>query len=138
MHLGLDADMWARGLDGIAFCLIKGPNTQLTHAGALQGPGPRDKQKKKKKKEKPRELRSDPPIRRILGSERVALEALLATEALVATVCDFGILITEQLLQSPSQEEKLVRNCPGGRLWEGAQHILPCSILTSIPQLPSP
>uniref|UniRef100_G1MZH9 Leucine rich repeat containing 43 n=1 Tax=Meleagris gallopavo TaxID=9103 RepID=G1MZH9_MELGA len=68
------------------------------------------KQKKKKKKEKPREFRSDPPIQRILGSERVALDALLATETLVATVCDFGILITEQLLQSPSQEEKLVRS----------------------------
>lgn len=109
--------------------------------GALQGPGPRDKQKKKKKKEKPREFRSDPPIQRILGSERVALDALLATETLVATVCDFGILITEQLLQSPSQEEKLVRSCPRGQgnvAGEGAQHILPCSILTSIPQLPSP
>uniref|UniRef100_A0A8C0I970 Leucine rich repeat containing 43 n=1 Tax=Bubo bubo TaxID=30461 RepID=A0A8C0I970_BUBBB len=55
----------------------------------------RDKQKKKKK---PRELRSDPPIRRTLGTRRVTLEALLATEDLVATVCDFGVLITEQPL----------------------------------------
>uniref|UniRef100_A0A663MLW4 Leucine rich repeat containing 43 n=1 Tax=Athene cunicularia TaxID=194338 RepID=A0A663MLW4_ATHCN len=52
----------------------------------------------KQKKEKPRELRSDPPIRRTLGTGRVALEALLATEDLVATVCDFGVLITEQPL----------------------------------------
>ncbi|XP_009946669.1 PREDICTED: leucine-rich repeat-containing protein 43, partial [Leptosomus discolor] len=68
-----------------------------------KGPVPRDKQKKKKK-EKPCELRSDPPIRRTLGTGRVALEALLATEDLVATVCDFGILITEQ---PPSLEEKV-------------------------------
>uniref|UniRef100_A0A8B9UUM6 Leucine rich repeat containing 43 n=1 Tax=Anas zonorhyncha TaxID=75864 RepID=A0A8B9UUM6_9AVES len=63
------------------------------------GPVPKDKQKQKqqekKKKKKPCELRSDPPIRRTLGSRRVSLEALLATEDLVATVCDFGILITE-------------------------------------------
>nr|XP_009939936.1 PREDICTED: leucine-rich repeat-containing protein 43-like [Opisthocomus hoazin] len=69
-----------------------------------KGPVPRDK--KKKKKEKPCELRSDPPIRRTLGTGRVTLEALLATEDLVATVCDFGILITELPLQPPSLEEK--------------------------------
>ncbi|XP_032303667.1 leucine-rich repeat-containing protein 43 isoform X2 [Coturnix japonica] len=79
---------------------------QGTKKGSNKGAGTKDKQKKKKK-EKPRELRSDPPIRRILGSQRVALETLLATETLVATVCDFGVLITEQLQQSPSQEEKL-------------------------------
>ncbi|XP_075625742.1 leucine-rich repeat-containing protein 43 [Balearica regulorum gibbericeps] len=70
-----------------------------------KGPMPRDKQKKKKEKEKPCELRSDPPIRRTLGTGRVTLEALLATEDLVATVCDFGILITEQPLQPPSLEK---------------------------------
>ncbi|XP_075291052.1 leucine-rich repeat-containing protein 43 isoform X2 [Opisthocomus hoazin] len=69
-----------------------------------KGPVPRDK--KKKKKEKPCELRSDPPIRRTLGTGRVTLEALLATEDLVATVCDFGILIAELPLQPPSLEEK--------------------------------
>uniref|UniRef100_U3IGH0 Leucine rich repeat containing 43 n=1 Tax=Anas platyrhynchos platyrhynchos TaxID=8840 RepID=U3IGH0_ANAPP len=78
-----------------------------------QGPVPKDKQKQKqqekKKKKQPCELRSDPPIRRTLGSRRVSLEALLATEDLVATVCDFGILITEQPLQPPSLEEKVVR-----------------------------
>ncbi|XP_064025147.1 leucine-rich repeat-containing protein 43 isoform X2 [Pogoniulus pusillus] len=72
-----------------------------------KGPVPRDKQKKKKKKkEKPCELRSDPPIQRTLGTGRVILEALLATEDSVATVCDFGILITEQPVQPPSLEEK--------------------------------
>uniref|UniRef100_A0A8B9Z2K4 Leucine rich repeat containing 43 n=1 Tax=Buteo japonicus TaxID=224669 RepID=A0A8B9Z2K4_9AVES len=74
------------------------------HAGALQVPVPGDKQKKK---EKPCELRSNPPIRRTLGTQRVTLETLLATEDLVATVCDFGILITEQPLQPPSLEEKV-------------------------------
>uniref|UniRef100_A0A493TEA1 Leucine rich repeat containing 43 n=1 Tax=Anas platyrhynchos platyrhynchos TaxID=8840 RepID=A0A493TEA1_ANAPP len=78
------------------------------------GPVPKDKQKQKqqekKKKKQPCELRSDPPIRRTLGSRRVSLEALLATEDLVATVCDFGILITEQPLQPPSLEEKVVRS----------------------------
>lgn len=75
---------------------------------------PKDKQKQKqqekKKKKQPCELRSDPPIWRTLGSRRVSLEALLATEDLVATVCDFGILITEQPLQPPSLEEKVVRS----------------------------
>ncbi|XP_074015891.1 leucine-rich repeat-containing protein 43 [Numenius arquata] len=68
-------------------------------------PVPRDKQKKKKK-EKPCEFRSDPPIQRTLGTQQVTLETLLATENLVATVCDFGILVTEQPLQPPSLEEK--------------------------------
>ncbi|XP_035196742.1 N-acetyllactosaminide beta-1,3-N-acetylglucosaminyltransferase 4 isoform X2 [Oxyura jamaicensis] len=76
-----------------------------------KSPVPRDKQKQKqqekKKKKKPCELRSDPPIRRTLGSGRVSLEALLATEDLVTTVCDFGILVTEQPLQPPSLEEKV-------------------------------
>lgn len=98
---------WPVSADSEENAVKSGKERQGLKKESTKGPGPRDKQKKKKKKEKPRELRSDPPIRRILGSERVALEALLATEALVATVCDFGILITEQLLQSPSQEEKL-------------------------------
>ncbi|PKU32682.1 leucine-rich repeat-containing protein 43 [Limosa lapponica baueri] len=66
---------------------------------------PRDKQKKKKK-EKPCEFRNDPPIRRTLGTQQVTLETLLATEDLVATVCDFGILVAEQPLQPASLEEK--------------------------------
>lgn len=73
---------------------------------------PRDKQKKK---EKPCEFRSDPPIWRTLGTVRVTLESLLATEDLVATVCDFGILITEQPLQLPGLEEK-VRSVSQGRV----------------------
>uniref|UniRef100_A0A669PGD4 Leucine rich repeat containing 43 n=1 Tax=Phasianus colchicus TaxID=9054 RepID=A0A669PGD4_PHACC len=98
--------VWLRDMDGK---LLRGKCSEKWE-GKTRGKEGQDKQKKKKKKEKPRELRSDPPIQRILGSERVALDALLATETLVATVCDFGILITEQLLQSPSQEEKLVRS----------------------------
>lgn len=31
----LDVDMWAKGWDGIAFCLIKGPNAQLTLVSVL-------------------------------------------------------------------------------------------------------
>uniref|UniRef100_A0A8B9DQY8 Leucine rich repeat containing 43 n=1 Tax=Anser cygnoides TaxID=8845 RepID=A0A8B9DQY8_ANSCY len=58
----------------------------------------KDSAKERKKKKKLCELRSDPPIRRTLGSGRVSLEALLAAEDLVATVCDFGVLITEQPL----------------------------------------
>ncbi|XP_030356663.1 leucine-rich repeat-containing protein 43 isoform X1 [Strigops habroptila] len=68
--------------------------------------GPARKDKQKKKKEKSCELRSDPPIRRTLGTRKVTLEALLATEDLVTTLCDFGILITEQPPQPPSVEEK--------------------------------
>lgn len=105
---------------------------------------PKDKQKQKqqekKKKKKPCELRSDPPIRRTLGSRRVSLEALLATEDLVATVCDFGILITEQPLQPPSLEEKVVRSMSWGRAvgtgcWGGgsARPALPIR-----PSVPSP
>lgn len=96
---------------------------------------PRDKQKKKK--EKPRELRSDPPVRRTLGTRRVTLETLLATENLVATVCDFGILITEQPLQPPSLEEKVrgvswgravMQGCQGRAALQAAvQHVLPSS-----------
>uniref|UniRef100_A0A8C4KHM2 Leucine rich repeat containing 43 n=1 Tax=Dromaius novaehollandiae TaxID=8790 RepID=A0A8C4KHM2_DRONO len=75
------------------------------HPGAPQGTVPGDKQKKKKK-EKPCELHSDPPIRRTLGTGRVSLEALLATEALVATVCDLGI---------PTAEDAISLLLPPGR-----------------------
>uniref|UniRef100_A0A8C3BW23 Leucine rich repeat containing 43 n=1 Tax=Cairina moschata TaxID=8855 RepID=A0A8C3BW23_CAIMO len=111
--------------------------------GLKKGPVPKDKQKQKqqeKKKKQPCELRSDPPIQRTLGSRRVSLEALLATEDLVATVCDFGILITEQPLQPPSLEEKVVRSVSWGRAvgmdcWEGgsAHPALPIR-----PSVPSP
>uniref|UniRef100_A0A8B9YY11 Leucine rich repeat containing 43 n=1 Tax=Buteo japonicus TaxID=224669 RepID=A0A8B9YY11_9AVES len=70
-------------------------------------PVPGDKQKKK---EKPCELRSNPPIRRTLGTQRVTLETLLATEDLVATVCDFGILITEQPLQRGKKAKARAKN----------------------------
>ncbi|XP_041344643.1 leucine-rich repeat-containing protein 43 [Pyrgilauda ruficollis] len=64
----------------------------------------KDKQKKKKKKSY--EFRSDPPIRSTLGTTKVTLETLLATKDLVATVCDFGILIPEK---PPVLEEKEVK-----------------------------
>uniref|UniRef100_A0A674JQB5 Leucine rich repeat containing 43 n=1 Tax=Terrapene triunguis TaxID=2587831 RepID=A0A674JQB5_9SAUR len=52
--------------------------------------------KQKKKKESPVELRSDPPLLRSLGSGHVNLESLLTGDQLVAVVCDFGVLITEE------------------------------------------
>ncbi|XP_067163444.1 leucine-rich repeat-containing protein 43 [Apteryx mantelli] len=75
----------------------------LQHGAEDTGPG--DKQKKKQR-EKPRELRSDPPIRRTLGTGRVSLQALLTTEALVATVCDLGIPTAEEPPRPLSPEEK--------------------------------
>uniref|UniRef100_A0A8D0FGB0 Leucine rich repeat containing 43 n=1 Tax=Strix occidentalis caurina TaxID=311401 RepID=A0A8D0FGB0_STROC len=101
---------------------------------------------KQKKKEKARELRSDPPIRRTLGTGRVTLEALLATEDLVATVCDFGVPITEQPLQPPSLEgtvssvswgRAVRQGCQG---WTSARPALQLAqaSLPSIPQFSSP
>uniref|UniRef100_A0A674JV13 Leucine rich repeat containing 43 n=1 Tax=Terrapene triunguis TaxID=2587831 RepID=A0A674JV13_9SAUR len=62
---------------------------------------------KKKKKESPVELRSDPPLLRSLGSGHVNLESLLTGDQLVAVVCDFGVLITEETTQPPSPKEKV-------------------------------
>uniref|UniRef100_A0A8C3IQM3 Leucine rich repeat containing 43 n=1 Tax=Chrysemys picta bellii TaxID=8478 RepID=A0A8C3IQM3_CHRPI len=61
----------------------------------------------KKKKESPIELRSDPPLLRSLGSGHVNLESLLTGDQLVAVVCDFGVLITEETTQPPSPKEKV-------------------------------
>ncbi|KAJ7309798.1 hypothetical protein JRQ81_007867 [Phrynocephalus forsythii] len=61
---------------------------------------------KKKKKSPSPELRSDPPILKILGSGHVNLESLLAGETLMETVCDFGVLITESSSKPPSPKEK--------------------------------
>uniref|UniRef100_A0A8C9N4E8 Leucine rich repeat containing 43 n=1 Tax=Serinus canaria TaxID=9135 RepID=A0A8C9N4E8_SERCA len=83
----------------------------------------KDKQKKKKKK-KSYEFRSDPPIWSTLATMRVSLETLLATEDMVATLCDFGILIPEKPPEPPVLEEK-VRSiagrgfCPAGSPWSG-------------------
>ncbi|XP_009996747.1 PREDICTED: leucine-rich repeat-containing protein 43 [Chaetura pelagica] len=85
--------------------VTKGKAKQGRQKGSAKGSGPKEKQKKKK--EKSYEFRSDPPIQKTLGTRRVILETLVATEDLVATVCDFGILITEQPLQLPSLEEKV-------------------------------
>nr|XP_009921544.1 PREDICTED: leucine-rich repeat-containing protein 43 [Haliaeetus albicilla] len=94
---------WPVDTDPEENTVMKGKARQGLEKDGAKVPVPRDKQKKK---EKPCELRSNPPIRRTLGTQRVTLETLLATEDLVATVCDFGILITEQPLQPPSLEEK--------------------------------
>lgn len=69
---------------------------------------------KQKNKQQQREFRSDPPIRSTLGTMKVTLETLLATKDLVATVCDFGILIPEKPPQPPVVEEK-VRSMSQGR-----------------------
>uniref|UniRef100_A0A8C4YQT6 Leucine rich repeat containing 43 n=1 Tax=Gopherus evgoodei TaxID=1825980 RepID=A0A8C4YQT6_9SAUR len=63
--------------------------------------------KQKKKKESPVELRSDPPLLRSLGSGHVNLESLLTGDQLVAVMCDFGVLITEETTQPPSPKEKV-------------------------------
>uniref|UniRef100_A0A8D0FHV6 Leucine rich repeat containing 43 n=1 Tax=Strix occidentalis caurina TaxID=311401 RepID=A0A8D0FHV6_STROC len=86
---------WPVGADPEENTVMKEKARQRLQKDGAKVPVPRDKQKKK---EKARELRSDPPIRRTLGTGRVTLEALLATEDLVATVCDFGVPITEQPL----------------------------------------
>ncbi|XP_054029261.1 leucine-rich repeat-containing protein 43 [Dryobates pubescens] len=95
---------WPVSADPEENTVTKGKAGQGLQKGSAKGPVPRDKQKKKK--EKPCELHSDPPIQKTLGTGRVTLEALLSTEDVVATVCDFGILITEQPVQPPSLEEK--------------------------------
>lgn len=123
--------MVGKGL-GRGCCLIKGfqPSAEVCpHAGAVQGPVPKDKQKKKKK-ETPRELHSDPPIRRTLGTRKVTLEALLATKDLVATVCDFGILITKQPLQPPNPEEKVRSESRGRGLTRPVPQLAQASLLS--------
>ncbi|XP_058707700.1 leucine-rich repeat-containing protein 43 [Poecile atricapillus] len=83
---------------------------ELKKTSAKVGPVPVSKDKQKKKKQQqPCEFRSDPPIRSSLGTTRVTLETLLATEDLVATVCDFGILIPEKPPEPPVLEEKEVK-----------------------------
>ncbi|XP_070807216.1 leucine-rich repeat-containing protein 43 [Pituophis catenifer annectens] len=62
--------------------------------------------KKKKKKSPSPELRSDPPIVKILGSSHVSLEKLLAGASLLETVCDFGVQITERNVTPPSPKDK--------------------------------
>uniref|UniRef100_A0A8C0U380 Leucine rich repeat containing 43 n=1 Tax=Cyanistes caeruleus TaxID=156563 RepID=A0A8C0U380_CYACU len=90
------------------------PKSPLSMGGRQPGPVSKDKQKKKKQQQ-PCELRSDPPIRSSLGTTRVTLETLLATEDLVATVCDFGILIPEKPPEPPVLEEKVRSMLSQGR-----------------------
>lgn len=95
-----------------------------------------DKQKKKKQQQQPSEFRSDPPIRSTLGTTRVTLDTLLATEDLVAAVCDFGILIPEK---PPAVEEK-VRSMSQGRAagWDSANALSGLRICPTIPEFFSP
>ncbi|XP_065548630.1 leucine-rich repeat-containing protein 43 isoform X2 [Lathamus discolor] len=75
---------------------------QRQQKDGAKGPARKDKQKKKKSCE----LRSDPPIRKTLGTRKVTLETLLATGDLVTALCDFGILVAEKPQQTRSVEEK--------------------------------
>ncbi|XP_026542629.1 leucine-rich repeat-containing protein 43 [Notechis scutatus] len=61
---------------------------------------------KKKKKSLSPELRSDPPIVKILGSFHVSLEKLLAGDSVVETVCNFGVQIIERNVTPPSPKDK--------------------------------
>lgn len=66
------------------------------HWPALTRPCPQERRGSKKRKDSSRELRQDPPVPRVLGSCLVPLEPLLAGEALVTTVCNFGVLRTAE------------------------------------------
>ncbi|KAB1255313.1 Leucine-rich repeat-containing protein 43 [Camelus dromedarius] len=63
-------------------------------AGKGEKDAAKEQKEGKKKKELLKDLRQDPPILRVLGSGRVALEPLLAGEPFVSTVCDFGVIRT--------------------------------------------
>uniref|UniRef100_A0A8C3EVC5 Uncharacterized protein n=1 Tax=Corvus moneduloides TaxID=1196302 RepID=A0A8C3EVC5_CORMO len=80
------------------------PKSPFTCPCVLHRPVSKDKQKKKKQ---PCEFHSDPPIRSILGTRRVTLKTLLATENMVAAVCEFGILIPQKPPEPPAVEEKV-------------------------------
>uniref|UniRef100_A0A670JVX1 Leucine rich repeat containing 43 n=1 Tax=Podarcis muralis TaxID=64176 RepID=A0A670JVX1_PODMU len=84
----------------VSWPVVLTPNESPTKKGKDKGKGG------KKKKSPSPELRSDPPIVKVLGSGHVNLESLLAGEPLVETVCDFGILITESTSKPPSPKEK--------------------------------
>ena len=58
------------------------------------GLSPQAQKGSKKQKELPKEMHQDPPILRVLGSSPVVLEALLAGESFVSTVCNFGVIRT--------------------------------------------
>ncbi|EHB01455.1 Leucine-rich repeat-containing protein 43 [Heterocephalus glaber] len=91
--------------------------TIMEEKGAKKGKGEDDKKKKEKdrkdwkgkaeeppqerkashkKREAPKELCQDPPTLQALGSGLVALEPLLAGEAVVSTVCNFGVIRTPE------------------------------------------
>ncbi|XP_033901582.3 leucine-rich repeat-containing protein 43-like isoform X3 [Acipenser ruthenus] len=74
----------------------------------IKGGAKADKGKEKgKKKKEPVALRHDAPICRTLGSLRVKLESLLLGENHLESLCDFGVLITEQAAKAlPGKEAK--------------------------------
>ncbi|XP_021113208.1 leucine-rich repeat-containing protein 43 isoform X3 [Heterocephalus glaber] len=57
---------------------------------------PQERKASHKKREAPKELCQDPPTLQALGSGLVALEPLLAGEAVVSTVCNFGVIRTPE------------------------------------------
>ncbi|XP_043924539.1 leucine-rich repeat-containing protein 43 isoform X2 [Protopterus annectens] len=61
---------------------------------------------KKKKKDASVELRHDPPIVRELGSLFIKLENLISGDYVFKTVCDFGIISTEQTEKAPLPLDK--------------------------------
>uniref|UniRef100_A0A670Z1W7 Leucine rich repeat containing 43 n=1 Tax=Pseudonaja textilis TaxID=8673 RepID=A0A670Z1W7_PSETE len=73
-----------------------------------KGKGAKEKAgNKKKKKSLSPELRSDPPIVKILGSFHINLEKLLAGDSVVETVCNFGVQIIERNVTPPSPKDKV-------------------------------
>uniref|UniRef100_A0A452FE75 Leucine rich repeat containing 43 n=1 Tax=Capra hircus TaxID=9925 RepID=A0A452FE75_CAPHI len=81
---------------------VEQPPSSDSPLAAKKGKGEKDKKekekdkkdKKGKDKELPKEMHQDPPILRVLGSSPVVLEALLAGESFVSTVCNFGVIRT--------------------------------------------
>uniref|UniRef100_A0A8C2SBH6 Leucine rich repeat containing 43 n=1 Tax=Capra hircus TaxID=9925 RepID=A0A8C2SBH6_CAPHI len=82
---------------------VEQPPSSDSPLAAKKGKGEKDKKEKEKdkkdkkgkdKKELPKEMHQDPPILRVLGSSPVVLEALLAGESFVSTVCNFGVIRT--------------------------------------------
>lgn len=74
-------------MPGTVLCLA------LSHPPGLP---PQEQKAPKKKKEIPKELHQEPAVLRVLGSDLVALEPLLAGESQVSTVCNYGVIRTAE------------------------------------------
>ncbi|XP_043571244.1 leucine-rich repeat-containing protein 43-like [Chiloscyllium plagiosum] len=81
----------------------------------VQGPGKGDKgsaknakgqDSTKEKRKSPASFRSDPPIRKILGSYHMDLYSIVAGNHNYQTVCDLGVPKIEEKLKSPTPEIK--------------------------------